>query len=260
MINFLRQAYYSYKGLFIWLDWPSYVTTVVFGPAFTIVMFSLIGRFALGSQVVRPYALGLVAQYIPFIISATILQCIVHERSYATLSIVYSSRVNRTMLFFSRQLCHIPNGFAVVAAGLFCSWLFLGLDFIQVNWSALLLTVLVVCLSSSACASFFGNFTIVFTDWILMYRVFAGVIIVMTGVIIPLSSFPAPLAAVSHVLPLTHGLVAFRNAFDGAGIADILPSLFGEFAVFSGYTILGLAGNYLSENIAKRRGLVETAA
>lgn len=260
MYNFLRQAYYSYKGLFIWQDWPSYVTTVVFGPAFTIVMFTLVGRFALGSHVVKPYVLGLVAQYIPFIISATILMCIVHERYYETLSMVYSSRVNRTMLYFSRQFLHIPNGFAVVASGLFCGWLFLGLDFNQVNWPALSLTVLVICLSSSACASFVGNFTIVFTDWILMYRVFAGVIIVMTGVIIPLSSFPTPLAVISQALPLTHGLVAFRSAFDGAGVTDVLPLLLSELAVFAGYTVFGLVGSYISENVAKRRGLVETAA
>jgi ABC-type polysaccharide/polyol phosphate export permease len=260
MINFLRQARYSYKGLFIWRDWPSYVTTVVFGPAFTIVMFSLVGRFAIGSDVVRPYVLGLVAQYIPFIISATILQCIVHERSYATLSVVYASRVNRTMLYFSRQVCHIPNGFAVVAAGLITAWLLLGIDFSQVNWPGIIVSVLCICLSSSACASFFGNFTIVFTDWILMYRVFAGVIIVMTGVIIPLASFPTPLAVISRLMPLTSGLVAFRSAFDGAGIAGLVPSLLGELAVFAGYTVLGLAGSYVSEEISKRRGILETTA
>lgn len=93
-----------------------------------------------------------------------------------------------------------------------------------------------------------------------MYRVFAGVIIVMTGVIIPLSSFPTPLVAISHVLPLTHGLVAFRAVFEGAATVDVIPSLLGELAVFAGYTLLGLTGSYISETVAKRRGLVETAA
>ncbi len=259
MRNFLRQAYYSYRGLFMWLDWPSYVTTVVFGPAFTIVMFTLVGRFALGPDVVRPYVLGLVAQYIPFILSATVIQCFVREKWFATLSIVYSSRGKRAVIFFSRQLLHIPNGFIIVIAGLFFGWLLLGLDFSQVNWLAVVLSVLSITLSSCACAAFMGNFTIVFDDWILMYRTFAGVIIVLTGVIIPISSLPAPLAAFSHVLPLTHGLVAFRSAFDGAGVVAVLPSLAQELIVGLGYTIIGLAGYHASEIIAKRRGLVETA-
>ncbi len=82
----------------------------------------------------------------------------------------------------------------------------------------------------------------------------------MTGVIIPISSLPAPLAVFSQVLPLTHGLVAFRSTFDGAGVAAILPSLLQELIVGLGYTVLGLVGYHVSEIIAKRRGLVETAA
>ncbi len=260
MRNFVRQALYNYRALFSWLPWPSYVTTVVFGPVFSILMFALVGKFALGPDVVRPYVLGVVAQYIPFIISASILQCFVREKQNATLSIIYASRGNRAVIFFSRQLFHIPNGFAIVAAGLFFSWFLLGLDFNQVNWLALTLTVLIISLSSSACAAFLGNFSIVFTDWILLYRTFAGVLIVLTGVIIPISSLPAPLAAFSQILPLTHGLVAFRATFDGAGLQSILPSLMEELMVGLGYAILGLAGYYLSELIAKRRGLVETMA
>jgi len=133
MRNFFRQAYYSYRGLFTWLPWPSYVTTVVFGPTLTIIMFALVGRFALGPAVVRPYVLGLVAQYIPFIVSARIMNCASHKRWGATLSIVYASTGNRAVVFFSRQLLHIPNGFVIAGAGLFFGWLFLGLDFGQVN-------------------------------------------------------------------------------------------------------------------------------
>ncbi|MEE8419262.1 MAG: ABC transporter permease [Dehalococcoidales bacterium] len=256
----MRQAYYNYRGLFTWLDWPSYITTVVFGPVLSIIMFTLVGRFALGPAVVRPYVIGLVAQYIPFIISASILQVFVHEKQNATLSIVYSSRGSRAVIFFSRQLFHLPNGFVIVSAGLFFSWLLLGLDFAQVNWLILILAVLTITLSSSACAAFLGNFSIVYTDWILLYRTFAGVILVLTGVIIPISSLPPPLAALSQILPLTHGLVAFRAAFDGAAVQAVWPSLLGELTVGLGYAVLGVIGFQVAEIYAKKKGLVETMA
>jgi ABC-2 type transport system permease protein len=233
---------------------------MVFGPVLTIVMFTLVGRFALGPDVVRPYLLGMIAQYIPFIMSAGVINSFAHERWGATLSLVYASRGNRAVVFFSRQLLHIPNGFAVVAAGLIFSKVLLDLDFSQVNWTGFTLTVLAITLSSCAAGAFFSNLTIVMTDWILLYRVFAGAVMVLSGVIIPLSSLPAPLVAVSHVLPLTHGLVAFRSSFDGASLSAVWPFLLQELAVGAGYTVLGLAAYYAVELIAKRQGLVETVA
>jgi len=233
---------------------------VVFGPVFSIIMFAMVGRFALGPSVVQPYVLGLIAQSIPFILSGGIMNCFGNERQGANLTTVYASRGNRTVVFFSRQLFHIPNGFVIVAAGLFFGWLLLHLDFSLVNWPALTLTVLAITLSSCAAAALCGNLTIVMDDWVLMYRIFAGVLIVLTGVIIPISSLPAPLAAVSQVLPLTHGIGAFRRSFGGAGMADVLPSILMEFAVGLGYVVLGVIAYHAVEVFAKRRGIVETKA
>jgi ABC-type polysaccharide/polyol phosphate export permease len=259
MINFVRQAYYSYRGLFSWLPWPSYITTIVLTPAFSIIMFTLVGRFALGPAVARTYILGLVASYIPFVLSGSILQCFVHEKYWATLSIVYASRGNRAAIFFSRQLFHIPNGFAIAISGLFFSWLLLGLDFGHVNWLVLFLAVLVITLSSCTASACLGNLSVIMNDWIMLYRVFSGILLVMTGVIIPLSSFPPLLAAFSRILPLTHGLPAFRSAFESGTLPAVLPSLAGELTVGLGYAIIGLAGYYVSELIAKRQGLSEMA-
>ncbi len=255
MLNFLRQAYYTYRGLFTWLPWPSYITIFIFGPALTIIMFTLAGRFALGTAVVRPYVIGLIAQSILYVITGSVVNCFIQERFNATLSIIYASRGNRAVVFFSRQLLHIPNGFVVTASGLFFCWLLLGLDFSQVNWLGLILAVLAIALSASTSAAFLGNFTIVVNDWILLNRAFSGAMLVLTGVIIPLSSFPSWLANFSHILPLTHGLVAFRAAFDGAGFLSIWPSLLQEFTVSLGYAVIGVIGYYLVEFFAKRRGI-----
>ena len=160
--------------------------------------------------------------------------------------------------FFSRQLFHLPNGFVVVGAGLFFGWLLMGLEFSSVNWPAFILAVLVISLSSCAAGGLLSNLTTVTYNWILLYRIFAGLVMVLSGVIIPVSSLPAPLAAFSQVLPLTHGLAAFRGAFDGAGLSELLPSLAGELAVGLVYAGLGLAGYHVTELVAKRRGVVET--
>jgi ABC-2 type transport system permease protein len=260
MRNFFRQAYYTYRGLFTWLPWPSYITIFIFGPALTILMFALAGRFALGSAVVKPYVLGMVAQSILYVITGSVVNCFIQERYSATLSIVYASRGNRVVTFFSRQLLHLPNGFVVAASGLFFNRLFIGLDFSTVNWPVLILAVLAISLSACTSAAFLGNFTIVVNDWILLNRAFSGAMLVLTGVIIPLSSFPAWLAGFSHVLPLTHGLVAFRAAFNGAGLQTMWPSLLQESTVALGYAVIGVVGYYLVEIFAKRRGVLGALA
>ena len=227
---------------------------------FTIVMFTLVGRFALGPNAVRPYVLGMVAQYIPFMLCAGIVNCMAHERGQATLSLVYASRGNRIVIFFSRQLFHIPNGIVVVVTGLLFSKLLLGLDFNQVNWGPFITAVAVIIFSSCAAGAFIANFTVMMNDWILLYRLFAGAILVMTGVIIPITSFPAPISAFSKILPLTHGINAFRQAFDGAGFQETAGSIGAELAVGVVYMILGIILYYIVEIIAKRRGIVETTA
>jgi ABC-2 type transport system permease protein len=134
------------------------------------------------------------------------------------------------------------------------------MDFGSANWPALIAVVVAVTLSSCAASAFLGNLTVVMDDWILLYRLFAGAIIVLTGVIIPLSSLPAPLAAFSHVLPVTNALPAFRAAFTGSALDSLWPQVAAELAVAAGYVVLGLAGYNFAEYFAKRRGIAETAA
>jgi hypothetical protein len=54
-----RQAYLSYKGLFLWLNWPAYVSNVFLRPGLIVAMFALTGRFARGEAAVEAYVIGL---------------------------------------------------------------------------------------------------------------------------------------------------------------------------------------------------------
>jgi ABC-2 type transport system permease protein len=259
MLNFLRQAYFSYKGLFMWLNWPGYTSSMVFRPAFQIAIFALVGKFALNPETSQTYIIGMAAYQIPFVMLGGIVQCFTYERSFGTLSIIYASAGSRWANYFAKAVLHYPNGLIVIIMSLLASWSFLGLTFSNVGWLSLIVSILVIAASSATCALFIGNFAIITNDWSTVYGVFAGVQIALTGVIIPTASLPWFLPQFSQIIPLTHGLAAFRQAFEGAGIAAIGFDLLMELLTGIVYGALGFAMFRFMEREAKRRGVLDSS-
>ncbi|GAI46244.1 unnamed protein product, partial [marine sediment metagenome] len=50
MYNLWVQAYLTYKGLFYWLNWISYLTNIFIAPAIFVITYSILSRFALGPE------------------------------------------------------------------------------------------------------------------------------------------------------------------------------------------------------------------
>ena len=61
MTNFATQVYLSYKGLFLWLNWPGYISNVFVRPVLVVAMFAFIGRFALDAEAAQGYIIGMAA-------------------------------------------------------------------------------------------------------------------------------------------------------------------------------------------------------
>ena len=84
--TFWRQAYLSYKGLFLWLNWPAYVSNVFLRPGLIVAMFALMGEFARGDDAAAAYVIGLTAYAVPSIVFGGVLQSFYYERAFGTLS------------------------------------------------------------------------------------------------------------------------------------------------------------------------------
>jgi len=254
MKNLYRQAYYSYKGLFGWLNWPAYLSTIIFRPSLNVAMIALVGKFALNPEAAGVFVINMTAYQIPFLVLAGITNCVTRDRFFGTLQFTYFSRGSRTVAYFSKSVFHLPNAFLVVAIVLFSSWLILGLDFGEVNWLTMIISILVITITSATAGLFIGNFAIIMSNWAMVYGVFSGMMLALNGVIIPVTSLPRILQPISQMLPLTHGLVAFRQAFEGASIMAVSNDLSLELLVGFVYAIAGLLLYRLMEREAKRRG------
>ncbi len=259
MTNFATLAYLSYKGLFLWLNWPGYIFNVILRPGLLVLMFALLGRFAGDAEAAQAHMIGMASYSMPLILLAGILQSSFYDRAFGTLSFIFSSPGNRMAVFFTRGVMHYPNSIIAYASGVLFGWLVLDLDLSTLNWLSMIFSVLLIAWACTAFALFLGNLTVFFGEWELLMNGAFGLFIVMTGVIIPTTSLPGILGAVSQALPLTHGLVALRESFLGADIASLAGDLFPELGIGLSYAIAGFLVYLLVEAVAKRRSTLERA-
>ena len=259
MTNFFVQSYLTYRALFFWLNWPAYTGNVFLVPVLYITMLMLTGRFANSPLDSDYYIKGMAAYSTPFILIWGITQCNYYERVLGTLAYVLGSSGNRWVTYWSRGTMHFPNGMFTVATSLVFAWLFIGLDLSDANWATLTISILLFGFSCTAFALCVGIFAIVVRDWLVISAAASGLLILFTGVVVPVDELPFYLNYLGNVLPLTHGVAAFREAFVGAGPAAVGGDLLWELAVGICYGLLGYLLFQLVEADARRRGAYETS-
>ena len=259
MRNFVTQSYLSYRALFFWLNWPAYLGNVFIVPVLYITMLMLTGRFADSPLDSGFYVKGMAAYSIPFILIWGISQCNYYERVLGTLAVSFGSTGNRWLIYWSKGIFHYPNGIFAVATSIIFAWVFVDLDLSSTHWGTLAASLLIIGFSCLAFALFVGVFTIVIRDWLILSAAASGLLIVFTGVVIPTENLPFSLAAVGDVLPLTHGVAAFREAFLGADPMSQWQDLLWEAVVGMTYGVVGYLLFRFIEVDAKRRGAYETS-
>ena len=131
------------------------------------------------------------------------------------------------------------------------------MDFSDTNWATLALATGLMTASCTAFSLVIGNLTIVMNDFLAVKSFATGIILGLTGVIIPVSNLPVGLRQLSQILPLTHGIDAFRSSFAGATVEEVGASLGLELVVGVGYAVIGYFAFRYLEKEARRLGTIE---
>jgi ABC-2 type transport system permease protein len=236
-----RKAYLSYKGQFLWLNWPAYVSNVLLRPGLIVAMYSLTAEFARGPAAAEAYVIGLTAYAVPGIIFGGVLQSFYYERSWGTIAFFFASRGGRLDSYLMRGVLHLPNAVLAVIAGIGFAALFLHADYAGANWPVVAACYGLMTLSTVAAALCLGNLSIVLRDWQTLYGLVLTAFLVFSGVMVPRAELPLGLGAIGGLLPVTHALEALRQAFGGAALSTLLTDLAWETAVGLAY----LSGGYL---------------
>lgn len=256
--NFLLQSLLSYRGLFMWLNPMGYVSNAVLRPMLFVAIFGMVGRYAQSAEAAEAYIIGMSAYSIPLILQGGIIQSMAYDRAFGTLSLNFLSPGSRLALFLSRGVLHLPNGIFSFVCSLLAAWLILGMRFPGADWVLVMQSVLVITLSCGAFALFVGVLAIAFRDFFTIAPATNGLILGLTGVVLPVELLPGGLNLVGQVLPLSHGLEALRAGFSGSG-SGAGSYLLTEAAIGVAYGIAGYAMFRVSEGVLRRRGTLEGA-
>ena len=253
--SFTLQSYLSYRGLFLWLTPVSYTSNILLRPVLAVMMFGFLAQYALDEETARSYAVGLAGYSVGRIIAGGVMQSLYRDAAFGTLAAVYASPVNRATLYFSRCILHVPNGALVALSVLGSAALFLGLGFEQVDWGGLIAAFAVMTFSTMLFSLFVATLILLSgTGWANWIIILDGLLLSLTGVIIPTAELPAVLFELGQILPVTHGLEGLRVAF--AGGSGYCPDLAREAALGLAYGIVGLLLFRIAEVQAKRRGVL----
>ncbi len=258
--SFAAQAVYSNKALFHWLNGPAYVSNVFLRPILQIILFALIGRFAGQPEAIQIYITGIIAYSCPGLLVATLSQMLYNDLQFGTLPSLYASAANRAAAYFTRAGLQYPNGLLVIATSVLTGWLVVGLDLSHTNWPAFIATVLALTASSCTYSLFVGTMCLHTRTWGFVYIIFQGMVMVLTGIIIPVAALPGPLWALAQVLPVTHALEALRASVNGAGLGEVAGLLGTELVIGLAYAVLGLVSFVWFERVVKQRGTLERAS
>ena len=255
--RFALQSYLSYRGLFLWLTPVSYTSNVVLRPVLAVMMFGFLAQYALDEETARRYAVGLAGYSVGRIVAGGVMQSLYRDAAFGTLAAVYASPVNRAMLYFSRCVLHMPNAALVAVSVLVSAAIFLDLGFAQVDWGGLIAAFAVVTFSTMLFSLFVATLILLSgTGWGNWIIILDGLLLSLTGVIIPTSELPVVLFELGQILPVTHGLDGLREAFAGGPPSGYWPDLVREGALGLAYGVAGLLLFRLAEVQAKRRGVL----
>jgi ABC-type polysaccharide/polyol phosphate export permease len=256
MYNFAIQAYSTYKALFHWLNWPAYISNVFLRPIIQVIMFSLLGRFAVGQERAQALALGIIVYSMVSILLGGITQSYSNETRWGTLSFIYVSRTKRLENYLSRAVLHYPNALLAFICGLITVWFILDMGSASVNWMGFIIAVLVIAASITAFGQFMGILAVVAKEWMYIMATANGILLVFTGAIIPIAVFPSAFQEIARLLPMTNGLFAVREAFAGAPFAQIYENILRELLTGLVYYLFGALGFIVVERVAKRTGML----
>jgi ABC-2 type transport system permease protein len=183
-----------------------------------------------------------------------LLQSFFNERSFGTLSFIFSATGGRLQHFLARGFLHYPNAILNVASRLLFAVLVLGIDFDTARWPAVALSMLTLALSCTLFGLFLANFCIVFRNWNYFMAIAQTGFLALGGIVIPRTALPIGLEELSAVLPISHALDGLRAAFAGNSFTNVANDLLIELAIGLSYGGIGFLTFKTLESYARRSG------
>lgn len=244
----------SYRALFNWVHPAVYIPTMLANPVLQIVFFTMLGRYSrVGED--SDFIIGNAIQISAMAGLFGVVMSMANEREFGTLSAVLATPASRAALFFGRTLPMIANGVLVSMVGFVAGVFLLGLRIPLSVLPSFAATVVLSVVSGAMFGLALGSVSMRIRDLWVGPNLAYSLLLLLCGSTVPLTALPGWLAAVSQVLPFTHGIQAARTlAANGEGAAGQVGL---EALVGLAYAVLGYGLLRLFELESRRRASLD---
>ncbi|HLZ47014.1 MAG TPA: ABC transporter permease [Candidatus Limnocylindria bacterium] len=234
---FFVTADYTFRAMFHWLRPVPYVINRLLFPLVQLVFFALIGQYG-GSQSMSFYLVGN-AIGVATLSTFGVSQAVADERWQGTLSYLLGSPAPRVPVFFGRAAYHVVDGMLNMAAAFALAVVVFGLRLPIEGLAGLVLSMLVATIALCGVGLLLGALAYIFLDAILLANWAMFILLLLTGMNVPLSELPGFASAIGEALPLTRSIAAARLYAAGAPIDAGLGLLAGDLAIGAAYAVAG---------------------
>ena len=255
--NIWLQTYLGYRARFFWSSPTAYILNAAMVPVFMMLGFGFLAAFAVDEELTRHIVVGMSVNGAVLYLVNEVTLGFYGEKWTGNLTTIFLPAGNRVVHYFGRGIVHYPHALFTIAIGLLAGVLILDIDFSNANWGLLLASSFLIVTSVIMFMLFMGDLVLLLKNYQNLYMAALGIIVGLTGVVVPVSDLPLVFEGIAQLLPMSHGLVALRDSLAGAGLGDVSGNLALEAAVAGGYALVGYVGFIFAERELKRRGTME---
>lgn len=234
---FFVTADYSFRALFHWLRPVPYLINRLLFPLVQLTFFALVGQYG-GSQPLSYYLVGN-AIGVATLSTFGVSQAVADERWQGTLSYLLASPAPRVPVFFGRAAYHIVDGLLNMAAAFALAVFVFGLRLPFEGLAGIALATIVATIALCGVGLLLGALAYIFLDAILLANWAMFILLLLTGMNVPLAELPGFAAAIGEALPLTRSIAAARLYAAGAPLDAGLALLAADLAIGAAYAVAG---------------------
>jgi len=252
IVRFYRQSLLSFKALFGFLDFKSYVIVKIINPVLQLIFFTLLAKYIYNTTDVSFWVIGnafLLSVYNSLFGVGFVM---VDERSFGTLKSVIASPANKFLVFIGRAFIHIIDGAASVIVGLLIGYLLFDVNFANTHFPMFILCILVSMFAAMGFGLLIGSFGLIVRDMNLIMNLCSFIFLLLCGAQFPISWLPGWLQAISNILPITRGIEASRLIVQGDISNYVYELIAFEFIIGAIYCIIGYLLLKVLENQARK--------
>lgn len=208
--KYLYQSYLSYKALYMWLSFDSYIFLKVINPVLQMIFYCLIALYLNGTKNISYYIVGNSFISCSVNIFFGISYIMQEERNFGTLKSIFVSSENKFLILTEKIFLNLIDGFICVIAILFFGCIVFDTNIFQGNLGYLFLAIFLGIFSSAGLGLLLSGFGFVCRDLNMIVNTFNMLFIILTGANCPIEILPVFLQKISFFIPLGRSIKVGR--------------------------------------------------